>query len=221
MSVEAITWVISQQVSHSSAKFVLVMLANCADGQDFVAWPSVAYLSDCTGQDRKTVLENLKRLREAGFIEDTGERKGSTKQVTVYRIKCPVNGSIKEAQKRNSTENGTVPISTDNSPVFPVKESRFSVETVPKTGHGTINEPSIEPKKKREPAAQDFILPDWINKKHWDAWHSCDKRKKASHLQKQISLEKLEAWRAAGIDYAAALENAAVGGWQGLFKPDE
>jgi hypothetical protein len=64
-------------------------------------------------------------------------------------------------------------------------------------------------------------LPGWINQSHWDAWHSCDKRKKTSDRQKQMAVEKLGQWREAGIDYAAALENAAIGGWQGLFKPDD
>jgi hypothetical protein len=70
-----------------------------------------------------------------------------------------------------------------------------------------------------EPAG--FILPDWINKSHWDAWHSGAKRKKATDAQKQLAVDKLAAWRADGIDHAAALESAAVGGWQGLFLPDK
>ena len=79
-----------------------------------------------------------------------------------------------------------------------------------------------EEKKKatRKRAAPAFELPDWINKKHWDAWHSCPKRKKATDAQKQMAVDKLAEWRDAGIDHAAALENAAIAGWQGLFKPD-
>jgi hypothetical protein len=88
---------------------------------------------------------------------------------------------------------------------------------------------SIDPKqglKKTEKglkaqAPSSFVLPEWINQSHWDAWHSCDKRKKTTDLQKQMAVEKLGQWREAGIDYAAALENAAIGGWQGLFKPDD
>lgn len=73
-----------------------------------------------------------------------------------------------------------------------------------------------------KPAAQaPFSLPDWINKTHWDAWHSSPKRKKATDAQKQLAVDKLAKWRAEGIDYATALENAAVGGWQGLFLPDK
>lgn len=77
-----------------------------------------------------------------------------------------------------------------------------------------------EKKATRKRAAPTFELPDWINRQHWDAWHSCPKRKKASNAQKQMAVDKLDAWRQQGIDYAAALENAAIAGWQGLFKPD-
>lgn len=72
----------------------------------------------------------------------------------------------------------------------------------------------------RKRAAPTFELPDWINRQHWDAWHSCAKRKNASDAQKQMAVDKLAQWRQAGIDYAAALENAAIAGWQGLFKPN-
>ena len=76
-----------------------------------------------------------------------------------------------------------------------------------------------EPKDKRV-AAPTFAVPDWINRAHWDAWHSCAKRKKATDAQKQMAVDKLDAWRHEGVDHAAALENAAIAGWQGLFKPD-
>jgi hypothetical protein len=142
MSVEAITWALSQQIKPSSAKFVLVALSNCADGRDFIAWPSVAYLVEATNQDRKTVQANLAHLRDLGFIEDTGERRGSTKQVIVYRLKTPENGGVnnsgKEAQKRNSTENGTVPFLDGKRPEIPSKEAQNSPERGPKTDHGTV-----------------------------------------------------------------------------------
>lgn len=137
MSVEAISWALSQPVERSSAKFVLVAMANCA-GPDLQCWPSMGYLTEATSQDRKTVLENVKRLIEAGYIAATDGRKGKTNQVVVYQLQTP----SKDTQKRNSTENGTVPKTEAKSPVFPAKESRFSVQTVPKTGHGTVKEPS-------------------------------------------------------------------------------
>ena len=76
-----------------------------------------------------------------------------------------------------------------------------------------------EPKTVRV-AAPTFEVPGWINKQHWDAWHSCGKRKNATDAQKQMAVDKLAKWRDEGADHELALENAAIAGWQGLFKPD-
>ena len=79
------------------------------------------------------------------------------------------------------------------------------------------------PAKRSPPTvkAEPFDLPDWINAEHWATWHSCPKRKKATKDQKQLAVNKLDAWRLAGQDHAGALENAAMGGYQGLFLPDK
>lgn len=77
----------------------------------------------------------------------------------------------------------------------------------------------ITAEKKTRKRASTFVLPDWIDQAHWDAWHSCAKRKNATDAQKQMAVEKLARWKADGIDYAQALENAAIAGWQGLFEP--
>ncbi|AGG33029.1 hypothetical protein D521_0460 [beta proteobacterium CB] len=121
MSVEAITWALKEPLTHSSSKFVLVVLANCANSETFEAYPSITYLASSTGQDRKTVITNIKRLIESGHIVDTGNRVGRTSQVITYRLNCD---GKKESQKRNSTENGTVPFFPPNSTVFPIKESQ-------------------------------------------------------------------------------------------------
>jgi hypothetical protein len=34
-----------------------------------------------------------------------------------------------------------------------------------------------------------------------------------------LAVKKLKAWKDEGFDYAGALENAATGGYQGLFLP--
>lgn len=179
MSVEAITWALKLPIKHSSAKFVLTVLANCASGDTWLAYPSVAYLAEATGQDRKTVLANLVRLRELGFIEDSGRRMGDTKQVIVYRLlagqQIETVPKTEQSQKRNSSENETVPKSTGKSPVFPSKQSRFSAKQSQKRD----TEPS-EPKGNRqnthrvcgsELTAADIdreisplgSLPDWID----------------------------------------------------------
>ena len=84
VSVEAIAWALKQPVKHSSAKFVLVALANCANGHSFECWPSIAYLCEATAQNRKTVIENIGRLVSDGYISDTGSKKGRTGRIKTY-----------------------------------------------------------------------------------------------------------------------------------------
>lgn len=174
MSYEAVSWAMAQNVGKSSTKFVLVAMAEHVNGKDtdMLCFPSVQALSSMTEQDRKTVMENLQRLREMGFIEDTGARRGITGQVPVYRLKSPENGAVKANQTKPSTkpssteiptpnstengtgpENGTVPFFPPNSTEIPTEQSRFSLETVPKTGHGTRKEPGRNKEGNKEQSA--------------------------------------------------------------------
>lgn len=164
----------AQQVGKSSTKFVLVAMAECVNGKDadMLCFPSVQALSSMTEQDRKTVMDNLQRLREMGFIEDTGARRGITGQVPVYLLKSPENGTVKADQTKPSikpnsteippsnstesgtgTENGTVPFFPSNSTEIPTKQSRFSIPTVPKTGHGTRKEQGKKQGRNKEQSA--------------------------------------------------------------------
>lgn len=237
MSVEAITWALNLKVERSTAKFVLVALANCANN-DMTCWPSVQYLSDATCQDRKTVLENIKRLKEAGYIVDTGMRRGQSGQVIVYILKnpengtvpktgpsnSPKNGTVKESQKRDGSENGTVPKTDDNSPVFPAEESRFSAKTVPKTGHGTVRnrkEPKGNPKRAQAPS---IIEPVWkpldaliaagVDKKTARDWLKLRSGKSAAVTETVVEAATEQAAKA-GMTLAAALKISCLRGWTG------
>lgn len=225
MSFEAIRWALAQPIRQSSAKFVLVALANNAD-ENMSAWPSIQSVADVTGQDRKTVIANLARLIELGYVEDTGARKGGTGQVIVYRLKSPENGTVKESQKRNSSENGTVPNFLTNSPVFPCEQSRFSLETVPKTVHGTyqepIKEPVIEPAKARERAPVSRVaLPDWLPADVWKDWSDYRRGRKGAWTAKaqELSIRTMERLKAQGHQPRAVVDLAIERGWQGLFAP--
>ena len=241
MSVEAITWALNQQIKPSSAKFVLVALANCADGRDFIAWPSVAYLVEATSQDRKTVQANLASLRKQGFIEDTGERRGSTKQVVVYQLKTPENGpvnnSVKEAQKRNSTENGTVPFLDGKRPEIPTKEAQNSPERGPKTDHGTVRNrnrtvkepsegagaPSVPENQNEKPKAKksagtvtaDQLVAEGVDKQVAEDWLKVRKVKDLPLTPTAWEGVKGEA-KAAGISVADAVRISAENSWAGF-----
>lgn len=236
MSNEAITWALAQPVKQSSAKFVLVVMANRADA-NLICWPSMADICAQTAQDRKTVQENIRRLREAGFIEDTGERKGSTKQVIVYRLKTPEIGPIttsddyqcdqlssadqwnKEDQKRNSSENGIGPNFPPKRPEIPYEEAQISHERGPKTGHGTHKEPSRKPKGNHKEEAQPFTRPDWIPEKAWNGYLDMrrEKRKVPTARACELVVDELQKLRAAGHDVADVLNQSTRNGWTDVY----
>lgn len=207
MSVEAITWAFSQRVGRSSAKQLLVAMANCA-GPDMICWPSTKYLEEATDQDRKTVIENIRRLKELGFIKPTGARKGRTGQVVVYELKTPENGTVEQAQNRNSSENGTVPFFPSKRPVFPAKQARKR-DTEPK---GTV-------RNRQSTTTAPFPLPDWIPSKSWDAWVEMRlsiKRPLTEHA-KALAVKKLERLQGQGFQPADVLDQSTLNGWQDLF----
>lgn len=203
MSVEAITWAFSQQVGNATAKSVLVAMANCA-GPEFVCWPSMAYLQTVTEQDRKTVLANIKRLKQRRLIAATEERKGKTGQVVVYRL----NPTAEESQERNSSENGPVPFFPAKGPVFPANRSQKR-DTEPK---GTVSEPS-------KAKSVSFALPGWVPVESWDAWVEMRKaiKKPLTPRALQLAVGKLARLQEQGHDAAAVLDQSTLNSWQDLY----
>jgi pyocin large subunit-like protein len=85
MSFQAMAWAVKQPLISTCEKFLLVMLANYADGEG-VVYPSVERLSEDLCQDRRTVMKNIRRLIDIGLLEDTGRKIGSTNYIYVYRM---------------------------------------------------------------------------------------------------------------------------------------
>jgi hypothetical protein len=97
MSIRAIDWVFRQDMKSWVHKFVLVALADNA-GDTGLAYPSTETISRKTNLHRSTVVRALDRLAEQGWIEDTGKRAGTTRQIKVYRLRWA------EEQPKSSTE---------------------------------------------------------------------------------------------------------------------
>lgn len=179
MSLDAITWARHQKVGKGPTKSVLMALADFAS-EDFVSFPSIDTLIAWTEQDRKTVLANIDRLKDAGWITDTGERTGRTRQIVVYQInvergvevkvgpRSQSNPKTERFQKRNGYENGTVPNSTSNSPNSDSKQSQISPETVPNSVPVTVVNSN---EQGRNSGARGTRLPDnWILTKALGDW---------------------------------------------------
>ena len=152
------------------------------------------------GLDVRSVEEVARRLSEVGLIDEktlqpiAWEARQFRSDSSAARV-----AAYRERKKQGAKRDGNVTVTAQDTDTDKEEEKK---EELPRKRSNT------------------FVVPDWINKTHWDAWHSCAKRKNASDAQKQMAVDKLDAWRKQGIDHAAALENAAIAGWQGLFKPD-
>ena len=92
MSLDATNWAWRVQFKERKGgslkplkRLVLLSLADRA-GEDHTCYPSVKRLEEDTNLDRKTVMKIIAELIEDGLIQDTGERKGRTKQVKVYHL---------------------------------------------------------------------------------------------------------------------------------------
>lgn len=104
-------------------------------------------LVEATRLDRKTVLRCITALEKAGYITDTGERKGTTKQVRVFRVNHPV-------ESPNDTENGTVKrsqISHETIPFFPPNDTVFPPKRSQKRDTEPVTNPSLTRKEPARP----------------------------------------------------------------------
>jgi hypothetical protein len=168
MSFPAIAWALKQPVGRASAKFLLVAMADCvnADSTEMLCFPSIAHLSKVTDMDPKSVKANLLKLRELGFIEDSGERKGQTGRVVTYRLKSPDDAASKAADEAPQSAqislvigpNFPDPDAGEISPNFPGNEPKFPDQSAqislvigpnfpdPDAGEISPNFPGNEPK---------------------------------------------------------------------------
>lgn len=220
MSVEAITWAIKQKVGRSSTKHVLMLLANCTTPPLNRIYTSVAYIADATEMDRKTIITAIQKLQELGFISDTGDRTGSTGQIPVYQLNMIEPVVTDGEEKRNSSENGTVPKTESNGTKNGGKQYQKRSEIVPKTGHGTKGTKGTKGTQTRGKRASVCVeLPDWLPQAAWDDWLAHRKAMKAPFTQRaaELSIAVLGRLQGEGHDPVAVINESVLRGWTGLF----
>jgi DnaA N-terminal domain/Helix-turn-helix domain len=92
MSWQTQNWAGEQRGVSPQAKLILIGLASCSDA-NHCAYPSVGWLIEWSGLERKTVLKWLAAMSDTQggtvtpLIEDTGQRKGRSLQIKVWRLK--------------------------------------------------------------------------------------------------------------------------------------
>lgn len=90
MSLDATRWVwsLDRTIVTSIEKLILLSLADRAD-ENFECFPSSKRLCEDTNTAPKTIKKYLKDLRDKGLIIKTGQMKGRTNSVPVYKLIGP------------------------------------------------------------------------------------------------------------------------------------
>jgi hypothetical protein len=229
MSFDAMQWAFKQVIKPSSVKFVLVSLADFAS-DDGHAWPSIAKLVEKTCQDRKTIIAAIDKLEVQGFLIDSGERIGSTKQIKKYRFNfdCSNNtesGTVPQnEQSRNSPE--TVPGIPEKGTVIPSKSADFPPKSAENGTRNlqelsiTPNEPTRNPQAIRDPVAA-MSLPEWLPQDVWKNWidHRISIKSAMSEQAAKLTIAALANMRNAGNDPVQIINHSIMLGWRGLFEP--
>ncbi|MBT2925301.1 helix-turn-helix domain-containing protein [Vibrio anguillarum] len=125
MSRAANDWAWSLDIKPASLKLLLLSMADRAD-EDHCCFPSIVRLEKDTGLNRKTILSGIKKLIDCGVLKDTGEKRGRTMRVIVYKLVGVESGITKldartprkpveeidpkteQYQEWNDSENGTL-----------------------------------------------------------------------------------------------------------------
>lgn len=200
MSSEALAWAFKQDVKPSAVKFTLIALCECANYKTGAIHPSIAHIEEITGQNRKTIIANIAKLEERGFIQDTGQRIGQTKQIKVYRTAIGTVPETEQSQERNSSENGGK--QSQKRDTEPSSEPSCSTETT--------SLPSIT--RERAPT---LVCPRDVNEQVWKDFVAMRRSKRAPISETALAGIKREADKA-GWSLNDALAECAARGWQGF-----
>lgn len=95
MSIDALAWAFSQNVTPSAAKFVLVAIADCADDHG-ICWPSVAHIMRKTGISKRSVINHTSSLIDLGIIQKAGRARANRSHCSNAYVLCMGQGEISD-----------------------------------------------------------------------------------------------------------------------------
>lgn len=209
MSVDATRWAWTVPVKNSTQRLVLLSLADRA-GEHNTCFPSVARITTDTCLDRKTIMKAISQMIEDGLLEDTGHRKGATKQVVVYRL---LGVASREDDQINSTKNGTVPkleqyqISHETVPNFPINSTKNGTRNLKGTKKESNNSIKFDfASELKKLGANDQLIKDWI---------AVRKTKKAGNTKTALDGFTKQVEKS-GLPLNTVLEICIVRDWKGF-----
>ena len=229
MSIDAYRWALKARVGRSSAKMVLISLADRAN-ENHICFPSIKRLEFDTELNRKTVMSSIKHLEEIGLLSVKKEKgKGN------YYTLIGVSDRYSELENKDDPFciNRVATLQYDNVTGSPnIGTTNSGTTQVPIQGQGESQFRDTEPKgtqtkplNNKKAAKVDFDaitcdLPKFINDSAWREWarfRKNDKRKPItlSAAQKQIDL-------LSQYDFETQqeiIDSSISSDYQGLFAP--
>ena len=202
MSIDATRWAWQQNVKNSTDKLVLLSLADRAD-EHHQCYPSIERLRLDTQCNRKTVMEAVKRLEEAGLIR-TSKAWGMNTQ---YRLI-----GVNDRHAKPVPNLGPVP-KTGLVPNLDTTSPKFGTGPVPNLGHKPTNN---QPRTKNTKIALDLSpLPKSLSGDLWDAFvnHRWTIKKPLTQIAVNRIGNELHRIEAAGISPDEALGETLERGW--------
>jgi hypothetical protein len=222
VSFKALAWAVAQNPGSASEKLILLALADRHNEDSLIAYPSIAWLGEFSGLNRKTIIAVLDRLEAKGLISDSGERKGRTGQIKAYRLAFDL-PQTEGSQKRNgSTFSSKGSQKRDTEPVTEPTPIIFSTPTL-ESNLKTQCKEKITP-----PQIQIIETPSCVSAETWLAWidnrcvlKSSSKKVPFSTGIQQRMAKKLIGLDAQGFDAEKLLDRAVVNGWRDVNEPRE
>lgn len=209
MSVDATRWAWLAPVKSSTQRLVLLSLADRA-GEYHTCFPSVARITKDTKLNRKTIMKVIGELIELGLVEDTGHKKGATKQVIVYRL---LGIKTREDEEINSTNIGTVPKTGQSQnyhetvPFLPHNSTKNGTQNLKGTKKESNNNIKFNfAQELKNLGASEQLISDWLQVR---------KAKKAGNTKTALNgfMKQVEK---SGLPLNTVLEICVIRSWQGF-----
>lgn len=230
MSLDATRWAWIQRVERSTAKLVLLSIADRAD-ENHIAYPSVQRIVADTELDRKTVMSSIAYLEEKGIIE-TIKHNGSVNKYRLIGVPgreqtSPKNGTGKENPTSPKNGTGTSPkIGTGTKNGTGPKNGTAPVPKtgplpVPFLGHEPTNEPTKNLPNNSRAHEDAFVLPPGVDPQAWDTFEKYRRgiKKPLDDDQRRIAVNLLVTQ---SIETQRQMVDAAIlSRWTGLFPPKQ
>lgn len=206
----------------------LLCIASKADERGVLpALEDCAYLMRLTPQRAEQVIRTMV---ESGLIDASDD--GKTLKIHAWESRQKPSDSSKkrvdEFRKRHRNGEGEEPcngaVTLHKQPSHAGAHAGADSDTEAEKEDPPSSPEGDKPKRKRRPPfdPSTMLLPEWIPRKLWDDWIDARTKKNGRPTQGSLetAIEKLDRWRSDGEDIREVLENAVIGGYAGLFLPN-